>query len=233
MFHTKVAPGLGGMLLSPAHEEQARSGSRRRTYEPVKRALDILLSGSALLVLLPVFLAIWIAVRRDGGPAFFGHDRIGRNGRSFPCLKFRSMVPDANSVLAKLLAEDPEAARQWNQTRKLTRDPRITRLGRFLRASSLDELPQLINVLQGDMSLVGPRPVVQEELDRHYGSHAAAYLSVRPGITGLWQASGRSNTSYEARVAMDCQYVTELSLRNDLLIMLRTVPAVLKRTGAH
>jgi exopolysaccharide production protein ExoY len=233
MSHIKVVPELGDMLLTPVAAEIAEDGSPGLTYEPLKRALDIVLSGSALLVLLPVFLAIWIAVRLDGGPAFFGHIRIGRNGRSFPCLKFRSMVPDADVVLAKLLAENPEAARQWAQSRKLTHDPRVTALGRFLRASSLDELPQLISVLRGDMSLVGPRPVVQEELVRYYGSRAAAYLSVRPGITGLWQASGRSNTSYEARVTLDCQYVAELSLRNDLVIMLRTVPAVLKRTGAH
>ncbi|MFT8247275.1 sugar transferase [Roseomonas sp. BN140053] len=194
--------------------------------------MDVLLAGAALLLLLPLFALLWVAVRRDGGKAFFGHTRIGRHGQRFQCLKFRSMVPDADAALARLLAEDPEAARQWAETRKLPRDPRVTRLGAFLRATSLDELPQLINVLRGEMSLVGPRPVVQDELDRHYGSHRASYLAVRPGVTGLWQTSGRSSTSYATRVALDCQYVEDFSFASDLRILFRTIPAVLKRTGA-
>ena len=195
--------------------------------------MDILLSGSALLVLLPIFAVLWIAVRRDGGKAFFGHTRIGRHGHPFQCLKFRSMVPDADAALARMLAEDPEAARQWALTRKLARDPRVTPLGALLRARSLDEIPQLLNVLRGDMSLVGPRPVVQSELDLHYGPDSTSYLLVRPGITGLWQTSGRSSTSYTAGGALDRRYVDEFSLANDLRILLRTIPAVLKRTGAY
>jgi exopolysaccharide production protein ExoY len=204
-----------------------------RPYWLVKRGIDVLLAGLALLVLLPVFAVLWFAVRRDGGKAFFGHTRIGRHGRPFQCLKFRSMVPDADVALARMLAEDPEAARQWARTRKLARDPRVTPLGAFLRSSSLDEIPQLLNVLRGEMSLVGPRPVVQSELDLHYGPDSASYLLVRPGITGLWQTSGRSSTSYTARVALDRLYVDEFSLAADLRILLRTIPAVLKRTGAH
>lgn len=198
-----------------------------------KRALDIVASSAALLFLSPLLLLISIAVMADGGPAVFGHQRVGRNGRSFRCLKFRSMVPNAGEVLAKLLKEDPEAARLWAATRKLPRDPRITRIGRFLRATSLDELPQLLNVLRGEMSLVGPRPVVQEELTEHYGVAAASYLAVRPGITGLWQVSGRSDTSYAERVALDCRYVREFSFWGDLRILLRTVPAVLAGRGAY
>lgn len=203
-----------------------------RPYWMVKRGCDICLAGLAMLVLLPLFVLIWIAVRLDGGKAFFGHKRIGHQGRPFYCLKFRSMAPDADVALARLLAEDAEAAWQWEQTRKLARDPRVTPLGRILRATSLDEIPQLINVLRGEMSLVGPRPVVQDELDRHYGQHSEAYLSVRPGITGLWQTSGRSSTSYATRVELDCRYVAEFSFGSDLRILLRTVPAVVKRTGA-
>lgn len=198
-----------------------------------KRALDIVASSAALLFLSPLLLLISIAVMADGGPAVFGHQRVGRNGRSFRCLKFRSMVPNAGAVLEKLLKEDPEAARLWAATRKLPRDPRITRIGRFLRATSLDELPQLLNVLRGEMSLVGPRPVVQEELTEHYGVAAASYLAVRPGITGLWQVSGRSDTSYAERVALDCRYVREFSFWGDLRILLRTVPAVLAGRGAY
>jgi lipopolysaccharide/colanic/teichoic acid biosynthesis glycosyltransferase len=142
------------------------------------------------------------------------------------------MVLDADKRLAKLLAEDPAAAEEWAVRRKLPADPRITGIGRFLRATSLDELPQLLNVLRGDMSLVGPRPVVREELELNYGPAAAVYCATRPGITGLWQVSGRSDTTYAERITLDTRYVREWSLGLDLLILLRTVPAVLKRRGA-
>jgi len=204
----------------------------QRPYRATKRTLDMLAAGIALVVLLPVFAALWVAVRLDGGPAFFGHRRIGLNKKPFFCLKFRTMRPDAEAALQSLLAVDPEAARQWSETRKLTHDPRVTLVGRVLRSTSLDEIPQLINVLRGDMSLVGPRPVVQEELDRYYGPYAATYASVRPGITGLWQVSGRSSTSYAARVELDARYVEKLSFASDTRILLRTIPEVLKRTGA-
>lgn len=202
-------------------------------HHGAKRSLDIVVSGMALVVLAPLLLIIMAIVAADGGPAIFGHARIGRGGRSFRCLKFRSMVPNAAEVLAQLLQNDPEAARLWATSRKLPRDPRVTRIGRFLRATSLDELPQLFNVLRGEMSLVGPRPVVQEELDQHYGVAAASYLMVRPGITGLWQISGRSDTSYTERVALDCRYVREFSFWRDLKILFKTVPAVLFSRGAY
>ncbi|WP_235034954.1 sugar transferase [Roseomonas sp. 18066] len=211
----------------------APRAARPRSWQHAgKRGLDILLASTMLLVLMPVMLVITLLVLRDGKGAFFSHRRVGRDGQSFGCLKFRSMVPDAEAALAKLLAEDAEAAELWRNTRKLKRDPRITRIGRVLRATSLDELPQLFNVLRGDMSLVGPRPVVQAELTEHYGTHASHYLAVRPGITGLWQISGRSDTSYAQRIELDVHYVERFSLWFDLVILAKTVPAVLVRRGA-
>ena len=198
-----------------------------------KRALDIAGAGALLLLGAPVFLLLALLVRADGGPAFYAHERIGRGGRRFGCLKFRSMVVDSAARLEALLAADPAARAEWEATRKLRHDPRITWIGRFLRATSLDELPQLINVLRGDMSLVGPRPVVAAELAAHYGAAAEHYLSVRPGITGLWQVSGRSDTSYAQRVALDVRYATNPSLLEDVRILLRTPAAVLLRRGAY
>ena len=198
-----------------------------------KRAMDIAIAGTALLGALPFFLIVAALVRADGGPVFFAHGRVGRDGRIFGCLKFRSMVVDSQARLEALLAADPAARAEWEQTRKLKDDPRITRIGRFLRATSLDELPQLLNVLRGEMSVVGPRPVTQIELDSYYGAAAAHYLTVRPGITGLWQVSGRSDTSYAQRVALDVAYVSQPSLLADMRILIKTPVAVLSRRGAH
>ena len=198
-----------------------------------KRALDVAGAGALLLLGAPVFLLLALLVRADGGPAFYAHERVGRGGRRFGCLKFRSMVVDSAARLEALLANDPAARAEWEATRKLRHDPRITWVGRFLRATSLDELPQLINVLRGDMSLVGPRPVVAAELANHYGAAAEHYLAVRPGITGLWQVSGRSDTSYAQRVALDVRYASNPSLLEDVRILLRTPAAVLLRRGAY
>ncbi|MEY3730622.1 MAG: hypothetical protein RLZZ57_1378, partial [Pseudomonadota bacterium] len=206
----------------------------RISFFPIaKRALDIVGAGLGLVVLAPFFLIVAMMVRADGGPAFFAHQRVGRGGKLFGCLKFRSMVIDSQARLEALLANDPAARAEWDATRKLKNDPRITRVGRFLRSTSLDELPQLINVLRGEMSLVGPRPVQEAEIDRYYGASAAHYMAVRPGITGLWQVSGRSETSYESRVALDVAYVSRPSLLADIAILLRTPVAVLSRRGAH
>ncbi len=210
----------------------ARQSTASR-QDVAKRGMDLTVTLLVLLAVLPVLGVIALALKLEGGPVMYGHRRIGRGGRSFACLKFRSMVPNAGEVLARLLAEDPEAARSWAESRKLPRDPRVTRLGAFLRATSLDELPQLFNVLRGEMSLVGPRPVVAQELEEHYGEAAETYKKVRPGITGLWQVSGRSDTSYSERVALDCRYVQNASVGEDLRILLRTVPAVLLRRGAY
>ena len=206
---------------------------RKALFPIAKRALDILGAGVGLVLLSPFFLIVALMVRADGGPAFFAHQRVGRGGKLFGCLKFRSMVIDSQARLEALLANDPAARAEWEATRKLKNDPRITRIGRFLRSTSLDELPQLINVLLGEMSLVGPRPVQEAEIDRYYGASAAHYMAVRPGITGLWQVSGRSETSYESRVALDVSYVSRPSLLADLSILLRTPVAVLSRRGAH
>jgi lipopolysaccharide/colanic/teichoic acid biosynthesis glycosyltransferase len=208
--------------------------SRAGTLQPVvKRALDILGAGALLLLTLPVFLVIAIMVKRDGGKVFYAHQRVGRGGRLFGCLKFRSMVVDSDRRLAALLATDPVARAEWDATRKLKNDPRVTMIGRFLRASSLDELPQIINVLRGEMSLVGPRPVQANELAAFYGAAAQHYMMVRPGITGPWQVSGRSDTSYAQRVALDVAYATHPSILTDLKILLRTPVAVLARRGAY
>jgi Undecaprenyl-phosphate galactose phosphotransferase WbaP len=206
---------------------------RKALFPIAKRALDILGAGVGLVLLSPFFLIVALMVRADGGPAFFAHQRVGRGGKLFGCLKFRSMVVDSQARLEALLANDPAARAEWEATRKLKNDPRITRIGRFLRSTSLDELPQLINVLRGEMSLVGPRPVQEAEIDRYYGASAAHYMAVRPGITGLWQVSGRSETSYESRVALDVTYVSRPSLLADISILLRTPVAVLSRRGAH
>lgn len=198
----------------------------------IKRTIDLLAATTLLLVVLPACTLLVLLVRADGGPAFFSHTRVGRGGRTFGCLKFRTMVPDAERRLAELLRTDPKARFEWETTRKLRRDPRVTRLGYLLRSSSLDELPQLLNVLRGDMSLVGPRPVTQAELANFYGHAASLYVTVRPGITGPWQVGGRSDSSYDRRVALDANYVRNPSLRSDLLILLRTVRVVVIRDGA-
>jgi lipopolysaccharide/colanic/teichoic acid biosynthesis glycosyltransferase len=177
-------------------------------------------------------LVIVLLLRKDGGPVIYRHWRIGRDGRSFQCLKFRSMVPNADDVLRELLAQDAGLKREWARHHKLRSDPRVTALGRFLRRTSLDELPQLWNVIRGEMSLVGPRPVVRQELLR-YGRNIRAYLSARPGVTGLWQVHGRNDTDYRRRVVLDTYYVKRRSLLLDLYILLKTVRVVLGGRGAY
>ena len=197
-----------------------------------KVALDLFVASLVLLAILPVLVVVYALVRLDGGPAIFGHMRIGRDGRPFRCLKFRTMAVNADSILAELLARDPQAAAEWEATRKLTSDPRITPIGRILRKTSLDELPQILNVLRLEMSLVGPRPIVGAE-EVHYGKDMAYYTATRPGITGLWQVSGRSDTSYTRRVQLDNWYVRNWSLWRDVVILVKTIPAVLAQKGAR
>jgi lipopolysaccharide/colanic/teichoic acid biosynthesis glycosyltransferase len=205
--------------------------SARLVSRAAKRGFDCTVAALLLIVLLP-FLAIVVAlIAMAGGPVFFGHPRVGRDGRIFHCLKFRTMFPDAEARLQALLATDAALAAEWAAHRKLERDPRITPIGRFLRATSLDELPQLINVLRGEMSIVGPRPVTDDELLR-YGMCARAYKSVRPGITGPWQVSGRNNIGYRERVRLDDAYAREWRVGTDLLLVLRTPYAVLSQRGA-
>lgn len=195
-----------------------------------KRLFDVCFAIVLLPVVAPVILILWCIVRCDGGPGFFGHARVGRNSKSFTCWKLRSMVSDAESRLQEYLAANPEAAAEWERDHKLTNDPRINRLGHILRKTSLDELPQIWNVLRGDMSFVGPRPIVTKELAK-YGSSVTAYLAQKPGITGLWQVSGRNDISYDERVALDVTYLARRSFLQDLKIILRTGTAVLGRTG--
>ncbi len=198
----------------------------------LKRSSDIIFASIALLFLLPIMFIISLFVYLDGGPATFKHGRIGMHGKKFNCLKFRSMIQNSQAALKKHLAENPEAQAEWDRDQKLSNDPRISMIGAFLRKSSLDELPQLINVIRGEMSLVGPRPIVTEEMIR-YGADIDYYTNVRPGITGLWQVSGRNNVSYDERVEMDAWYVRNWSIWLDIIIILKTIPALLSKSGAY
>lgn len=200
--------------------------------DPLKRSIDLVLASIALVLLLPVFglLALLIKIGSPG-PVFYGHTRVGFGGRMFQCLKFRTMVTNSDEVLSELLANSSAARDEWRQTQKLRNDPRVTRIGRLLRKSSLDELPQLLNIVSGEMSCVGPRPVILKELDR-YGAHSQDYLAARPGLTGLWQVSGRSSVGYDQRVVLDRYYVRRWSVLLDLKIILKTIPAVLNSRHA-
>ena len=195
-----------------------------------KRAFDIAAAGLALILLSPVLALIAAAIRMDGGPALFRQTRIGRDGSAFACLKFRSMVLDAEEKLDRLLSEDRQAAQQWRDYQKLTRDPRVTMVGRIIRKANLDELPQLINVLRGDMSLVGPRPMTVEQQEA-YGARMAAYTRVRPGITGLWQTNGRNDTTFTERARLDAWYVRNWSLWRDFVILVRTLRELVVSSG--
>jgi Undecaprenyl-phosphate galactose phosphotransferase WbaP len=201
-------------------------------YRVLKRGLDIALVLLAAPVLLPLLVTVGLVVRlRSPGPIFFSHRRISRNGAFFPMWKFRTMCNNSAEVLEEYLARHPEARSEWRKTHKLRCDPRITGIGLFLRRYSLDELPQVWNVLTGKMSLVGPRPIVAAEVEK-YGARFAYYCKVKPGVTGLWQVSGRSDLTYEQRVALDCQYVKEWSLFLDIKILLRTFASVVNQDGA-
>jgi exopolysaccharide production protein ExoY len=198
-----------------------------------KRMVDVAIALSAIVLLAPLLIICFLAtICSSPGPALFRHKRVGFNGEHFGCLKFRTMVTDAPDRLRQLLDSDPMAAAEWAARRKLRYDPRITTIGVILRKSSLDELPQLFNVLRGDMSIVGPRPVTEEELVR-YSSSVGAYLACRPGITGLWQVSGRSNATYNRRVACDTFYARNWSMVLDAKILIVTIPSVLFFDNAY
>jgi Undecaprenyl-phosphate galactose phosphotransferase WbaP len=201
-------------------------------HQPGKRQFDVALALLMILLLWPAMLIVCLLIKAlNGGPILFKQQRLGMGGRMFDCLKFRSMVPNADEALLDYLAKEPGARQEWEQNHKLLRDPRVTRLGQFLRKTSLDELPQLFNVLVGDMSLVGPRPIVAAEVV-HYSEKIQLYLAVRPGVTGLWQVSGRSKCSYAERVALDTYYVEKWSFQLDMEILAKTIPAVLSQTGS-
>ena len=199
----------------------------------IKRIFDVFFASFVILLTLTLFIIVAIMVKlTDPGPVIYKHVRVGLWGRRFNCFKFRTMFVDSENVLEALLDGDPGARAEWEGNQKLIKDPRVTPVGRFLRESSLDELPQLINVLRGDMSLVGPRPIVPSEMSR-YGDRLGSYLSARPGLTGAWQISGRSDCSYEKRVELDSNYVSNWRLSTDLSILMRTVGAVIDRKGSY
>lgn len=204
----------------------------KRSSRFLKRIFDIFGSFAIMLVLSPVLLFLAYTVSRDGGKPIYGHERIGRDGRKFKCLKFRSMVVNSQEVLAELLANDPVAREEWDKDFKLKNDPRITKIGSFIRKTSLDELPQLWNVFIGEMSLVGPRPIVEAELERYAGD-VDYYLMAKPGMTGLWQVSGRNDIDYDTRVYFDAWYVKNWALWNDIAILFKTINVVLKKDGAY
>ncbi len=198
-----------------------------------KRSFDILIAFLALIALSPLFLLIMALVKlSDGGSIFYGHRRIGHNGQTFKCLKFRTMMENGDRVLQEFFKANPAAYEEWRTTRKLQDDPRVTVVGSVLRKLSLDELPQLLNIIRGEMSIVGPRPVVEDELEL-YDSAAVFYLRSRPGLTGLWQISGRNDVSYATRVAFDTHYVQNWSLLADLVIVFKTIPAVCLSRGSY
>ena len=227
-YHPSLAgyPALAGL-------HRFRKGRDVPVGGIAKRGLDITLAVLGLVLLAPLILALVIVLKlTDSGPLLYGHRRIGFGGREFRCWKFRTMVVDGDTVLEHYLRKHPAKAALWNEQRKLIDDPRVTPLAAVLRKLSLDELPQLLNVLTGEMSLVGPRPVVREELD-YYASSARHYLSARPGLSGLWQISGRSNTTYLERVQLDRFYVMNWNPWMDLRIIFMTIPAVVMSRGAH
>jgi len=217
--------------FAPAADE-ADSTDRAVLREVAIRMLDILGAITGLALATPVMIFLALMIRRDGGSALFNQIRVGKNGVGFQCFKLRSMASDAEARLNELLVSDHQAAAEWAEHRKLKNDPRITPLGHFIRKTSFDELPQLWNVLKGDMSLVGPRPIVPDELAM-YGKDATAYLAERPGLTGLWQVSGRSDCDYKTRVALDIEWTRSRTIASYLEIILKTVPAVLAKNGAY
>lgn len=228
------------MLNEGDHEAASRALTDLRTVHGVdlpgfyvrhgKRAVDLVVSLASLGFAVPLMGVVALFVAIDGAKPVFLHERVGLGGRRFKCIKFRTMRAESAQILAHLLANDPDAAAEWARDRKLSNDPRVTRVGHFLRRTSLDELPQLFNVIRGDMSLVGPRPVTVEELERYRG-YLQHYFAVRPGLTGYWQVHGRGLVSYEERVQMDVRYVRSVSLPGDLWLVLQTVLVVLRFRG--
>lgn len=209
------------------------SQSALRLADMARRGIDIVLASLCLLTFLPVMLVVAVCIyAEDGGPVFFQQPRVGRDGRNFTCIKFRSMVVNSDAIMLQLMTWDRDARAEYARNRKLRKDPRVTVVGRWIRRRSLDELPQLLNVVRGDMSLVGPRPILLGEKTA-YGYRLAQYHTVRPGITGLWQVRGRSNATFRSRIAMDMVYIKARSPLFDLAILLSTIPAVFLGKGSY
>jgi undecaprenyl-phosphate galactose phosphotransferase len=248
MYRTEDAPVMGASRpettqmervvhldapVAPAQGAPGRIGLNAAEFA-LKRVFDLL----SVVVILALFgwlmVIIAVMVRMSGGKkVIYGHTRVGRHGRPFKCLKFRSMVSNSDEVLRNLLETDPDARAQWERDFKLKDDPRITKIGRFIRKTSLDELPQLWNVIKGEMSIVGPRPVVQAEFEQYYGDAKEHYLSVPPGLTGLWQVSGRNDLDYAQRVKLDKAYVENSNVFYDFVIVMRTVKVMVVKRGAY
>jgi lipopolysaccharide/colanic/teichoic acid biosynthesis glycosyltransferase len=219
--------------LDPTTRLEMRVRTISNFNRALKRVLDITIALTGLVLTFPFLVILSIALQIDSpGRLFFAQQRVGRDGKLFQCLKFRTMREDSLEVLKNLLASCPESRREWEQDHKLRNDPRVSRFGKIVRALSLDELPQMINILKGDMSVVGPRPIVISEIPK-YGRFYRFYKSAKPGLTGLWQVSGRNDVSYSQRVQLDREYTQRASLSFDLMIMARTIPAVLGAKGSY
>lgn len=237
-----IAPPVSGLPLYGAenvhilkHEAlllRLKNNLARHWPKLIKRTFDIVVSTLLLILLAPLFVFLAWRVRRDGGSVTYAQERVGYKGKPFHCIKFRSMIVNADQVLAELLENDPEAMEGWERDFKLKNDPRITKIGDMLRKTSLDELPQLWNVIRGDMSLVGPRPIVEGEVER-YGDFISYYEESRPGMTGLWQVSGRNDVDYKQRIDLDVWYARNWSLWHDIVILMKTVPVVFLREGSY
>ena len=216
------------ILVLPNKGERELLGDLK-VYKYVKRTIDVVVASLALVILSPLFLVIAALIKLESkGSVLFVHKRIGKNGKELKLLKFRSMVPDAEELIKKFT---PEQMKEFKENFKLENDPRITKIGKFLRKTSLDELPQLINIIRGELSIIGPRPVVESELEK-YQNNKEKFLSVTPGLTGYWAANGRSNTSYEQRMLMELYYVDNMSWKLDAKIFFKTIVSVLKKEGA-
>lgn len=227
------AAGVAGLQPARRHAVGSLTDATPRIsplWSLGKRGFDVVGSLALLIVLSPVLAVLYALVARSGGSPIYGHRRIGRGGKCFTCYKFRTMVPNAEAVLQSVLSENPDMQAEWLRDEKLRMDPRVTRVGDFLRRSSLDELPQLLNVLRGDMSLVGPRPATDMGI-AYYGKARRWYFAVRPGMTGLWQVSGRNEVGFRRRVVLDTYYVRAQSFLLDIQILFRTVKVVLRGNG--
>lgn len=236
-FQSNSITNIAAGPFSPAATAESSAAAQKVRARPGlyarfgKRLFDLAMVLMAVPVALPLVLVLVLIVRRDGGPGFFCQPRVGRGGRVFNCWKLRTMAVDAEERLKRMCDADPEIAREWHEHQKLAKDPRITRVGQFLRKTSLDEIPQLWNILKGEMSVVGPRPFLPSQQDLYTQAGGRAYFHMRPGVTGAWQVEGRSATRFVDRVRFDEDYHASISLRRDLGLILRTVTVVLRMTG--
>ena len=233
-INNDVAVDTGKIIEIAEENENVEVKNKKIVYFFVKRAIDIVGALIGTIILVPVTLVIWIArkiLKEDDGPLFYEHLRYGRNGKQFRLYKFRTMCMHADEKLKEYLEKNEDAKKEFEENQKLKDDPRITKLGNFLRKTSLDELPQLLNILKGEMSFIGPRPVVDGEIEK-YGKNKDKFLSVKPGLTGYWQVNGRSNTTYEERMELELYYVDHISLWLDIKIFFKTFITVLKKEGA-